>query len=314
MKYLAKKLFTLIITLFIVSLLAFLAFQIIPGNAAVLRLGTSGTPEQVEQLKQEMGLDRPIIIQYGDWLGSFLSGDMGISYTYNMPVEDMIAEKLPSTATLVLLGCLLMIGLSIPIGIFTARHAGGVVDRIMTVLNQILMSIPPVFVGILFSFVFGITLRVFVPGNFVSYEESLTKFLLFMFFPALSIALSRVAMTVKLLRASLLDEMDKNYIRTAFSRGHSRDTALRKHALRNSLVPVIVFMAVSAAEMVAAGIIIEQVFAIPGIGRLLIASIGTYDFPVVQAIVLILAAWVVVVNFIADILSQYIDPRVRLGE
>lgn len=314
MKYLAKKLFTLIITLFIVSLLAFLAFQIIPGNAAVLRLGTSGTPEQVEQLKQEMGLDRPIIIQYGDWLGSFLSGDMGISYTYNMPVEDMIAEKLPSTAALVLLGCLLMIGLSIPIGIFTARHAGGVVDRIMTVLNQMLMSIPPVFVGILFSFVFGITLRVFVPGNFVSYEESFTQFLLFMFFPALSIALSRVAMTVKLLRASLLDEMDKNYIRTAFSRGHSRDTALRKHALRNSLVPVIVFMAVSAAEMVAAGIIIEQVFAIPGIGRLLIASIGTYDFPVVQAIVLILAAWVVVVNFVADILSQYIDPRVRLGE
>lgn len=313
MKYLAKKLFTLIITLFIVSLLAFLAFQIIPGNAAILRLGTSGTPEQVERLKEEMGLNRPVVVQYGDWLGSFLTGDMGISYTYNMPVEEMIVEKLPSTVALVLLGCFLMVALSIPIGIFTARHAGGMVDRIMTVLNQILMSIPPVFVGILFSFVFGITLRVFIPGDFVSCEENFVQFLVFMFFPALSIALSRVAMTVKLLRSSLLDEMDKNYIRTAFSRGHSRDTALRKHALRNSLVPVIVFMAVSAAEMVAAGIIIEQVFAIPGIGRLLIASIGTYDFPVVQAIVLILAAWVVVVNFIADILSQYIDPRVRLG-
>lgn len=313
MKYIAKKLFTLIITLFIVSLLAFLAFQIIPGNAAVLRLGTNGTPQQVEQLKEEMGLNRPIAIQYGDWLGSFLSGDMGVSYTYNMPVEDMIAEKLPSTVALVLLGCLLMVVLSIPIGIFTARHAGGVVDRVMTVLNQVLMSIPPVFVGILFSFVFGITLRVFIPGDFVSWDENITQFLVFMFFPALSIALSRVAMTVKLLRSSLLDEMDKNYIRTAFSRGHSRDTALRQHALRNSLVPVVVFMAVSAAEMVAAGIIIEQVFAIPGIGRLLIASIGTYDFPVVQAIVLILATWVVVVNFLADILSQYIDPRVRLG-
>ena len=313
MKYIAKKLFTLIITLFIVSLLAFLAFQIIPGNAAVLRLGTNGTPEQVEQLKEDMGLNRPIVIQYGDWLGSFLSGDMGVSYTYNMPVEEMIAEKLPSTLALVLMGCFFMVALSIPIGIFTARHAGGMIDRIMTVLNQMLMSIPPVFVGILVSFVFGITLRVFTPGDFVSYDENLPRFLLFMIFPALSIALSRVAMTVKLLRSSLLDEMDKNYIRTAFSRGHSRDTALKKHALRNSLVPVIVFMAVSAAEMVAAGIIIEQVFAIPGIGRLLIASIGTYDFPVVQAIVLILATWVVVVNFIADILSQYIDPRVRLG-
>jgi len=313
MKYIAKKLFTLIITLFIVSLLAFLAFQVIPGNAAVSRLGTNATPEKVAQLEVEMGLDRPVMVQYGDWLSKFLRGDMGTSHTYNMPVKDMLAEKLPQTVVLVLLACLLMISLSFPIGIFTARHAGGLIDRVMTVLNQIVMSIPPVFVGILLSFVFGITLRVFTPGDFVSYEENLPRFMLFMLFPAISIAVSRIAMSVKMLRAALLDEMNKNYIRTAYSRGHSRDTALQKHALRNAMIPVIVFMAVSAAEMVAASIIIEQVFAIPGIGRLLLASIGTYDFPVVQAIVVILAAWVVIVNFIADLLSQYIDPRVRLG-
>lgn len=313
MKLIAKKLFTLIITLFIVSLLAFIAFQVIPGNAAVMRLGTNGSPEQLAALEAQMGLDRSLPTQYGGWLLRFVSGDMGMSYTYNMPVKDMIVEKLPLTAVLVLLACLLMVVLAFPIGIVTAKRAGGLFDRVMTVLNQVMMSVPPVFVGILLSFIFGITLRVFNPGDFVSYEENLPRFLLFMLFPALSIAVSRVAMAVKMLRTSLLEEMDRNYIRTAYSRGHSRESALLRHALRNALVPVIVFLAVSAAEMVAASIIIEQVFAIPGIGRLLIASIGNYDFPVVQAIVVILATWVVVVNFIADILSQYIDPRIRLG-
>jgi ABC-type dipeptide/oligopeptide/nickel transport system permease component len=313
MKYLAKKLFTLIITLFIVSLLAFLAFQVIPGDVVTSRLGTNATPEQVEELRRQLGLDEPVLERYSAWLFDFIRGDMGDSYSYNMPVKDMIGEKLPLTAALVLLSCLLMIALSFPIGIFTARHAGGIFDRFMTVLNQVMMSIPPVFVGILLSFVFGITLRVFTPGHFVSYEENIFRFLLFMIFPAISIAIPRIAMTVKLLRSSLLGEMDKNYIRTAYSRGHSRSTALRQHALRNAVIPVIVFIAVSAAEMVAGSIIIEQVFAIPGIGRLLLASIGGRDFPVVQAIVVILAFWVVIVNFIADILSQYIDPRVRLG-
>ncbi|MDF2838935.1 MAG: nickel/peptide transporter permease protein [Evtepia sp.] len=313
MKYVARKLFTLIITLFIVSLLAFLAFQIIPSDAALSRLGTNATPEQVAQLQHELGLDRSVMVQYGDWLSDFLHGDMGISFKYNMPVKEMIMEKLPLTAVLVLLACFLMVALSFPIGVFTARHAGGVFDRIMTVLNQILMSIPPVFVGILLSFVFGTLFRVFNPGSFVSYNENVLRFLLFMLFPALSIAISRIAMSVKMLRASLLGEMDKNYIRTAYSRGHSRSTALRKHALKNAVIPVIVFIAVSAAEMVAGSIIIEQVFAIPGIGRLLLVSISNRDYPVVQAIVMILAFWVVIVNFLADILSQYIDPRVRLG-
>ena len=313
MKYFAKKLCTLIITLFIVSLLAFLAFQVISGDPATSRLGTHATPEQVETLRQEMGLDRPVFVRYGEWLVNFLQGDMGESYRYNMPVRDMIAEKLPTTAILILMACGLMIALSIPIGVFTARHAGGLFDRILTVTNQIVMAIPPVFVGILFSFALGSLIRALTPVSFLSYGENLPRFLLFMLFPAMSIALARISMSVKLLRSSLLDEMEKPYIRTAYSRGHSRDTALRRHALRNAMIPVIVFMAVSAAEMVAASIIIEQVFAIPGIGRLLLASISNRDYPVVQAIVLILAVWVVVVNFIADILSQYTDPRIRLG-
>lgn len=308
-----RKLLTLIITLFLVSLLAFLAFQVIPGDVTTGMLGTSATPEQVEQLREELGLNRPVLERYGDWAASFLRGDWGTSYSYQMPVKEMVLDKLPVTAVLVLLAFAMTVAAAFPLGIFTARHEGGRLDRVMTVVNQVCMSIPPVFVGILLCFVFGITLRVFVPGKWAAWSDSPGKFLVYMIFPALAVALSRIAMTVKMLRSSILEEMGKDYIRTAFSRGRTRAAALKKHALRNAMIPVIAFLAVTAAELVAGSIVVEQVFAVPGIGRLLLASIGSRDFPVAQAIIVILAAWVVVVNFIADVLYQYMDPRIRIG-
>ena len=312
MKYILRKLLTLIITLFIVSLLAFLAFQVIPGSPATHMLGTHATAEAVAELENQLGLDKPVLIRYGHWVADFVRGDWGTSYSYHMPVRDMVMDKLPATAALVLMAFALTVLASFPLGILTARKEGGPLDRIMTVVNQICMSIPPVFVGILLCFAFGVTLRVFVPGRFVPFSRSPGQFLLYMLFPALSVALSRIAMTVKMLRSSILDEMNRDYIRTAFSRGRSRAEALKKHALRNAIIPVIAFLAVTAAELVAGSIVVEQVFTVPGIGRLLIASIGSRDFPVAQAIVVILAAWVTVVNFIADIIYQYIDPRIRI--
>ncbi len=313
MKYILRKLTTLIITLFMVSLLAFLAFQVIPGSPATRMLGTNATPEKIAALESELGIDQPVLVRYGHWVLDFVRGDWGTSYSYHMPVKDMILEKLPATATLVILAFLLVVLVSFPLGVATARREGGRLDRFITVFNQVCMSIPPVFVGILLSFVFGITLRVFVPGRFVTFSESPGRFLVYMIFPAIAVALSRIAMTVKMLRASILEEMGKDYIRTAFSRGRTRVDALRRHALRNALVPVVAFLAVTVAELVAGTIVVEQVFTVPGVGRLLLASISGRDFPVAQAIVVLLAAWVVLVNFIADILYQYMDPRIRIS-
>lgn len=312
MKYILRKLATLIITLFMVSLLAFLAFQVIPGSPATRMLGTNATPEKIAALEAELGFHDPVLVRYSNWVIDFVQGDWGTSYSYNMPVQEMVLEKLPATLTLALLAFALVVVLSFPLGIFTARREGGKTDRIMTVVNQVCMSIPPVFVGILLCYIFGIALKVFAPGNFVTFGEDPAGFLIYMIFPAISVALSRVSMTVKMLRSSILDEMNKDYIRTAFSRGRTRADALKKHALRNALIPVIAFLAVTAAELVAGTIVVEQVFAVPGIGRLLLASISGRDFPVAQAIVVILAAWVVIVNFIADILYQYMDPRIRI--
>ena len=166
----------------------------------------------------------------------------------------------------------------------------------MTVIDQIVMSVPPFFIGILLTVVFGLILHVFQPGSFDEAKGDPLSFFMYMIFPALSIAIPRIAMTVKMLRSSILDQMGQDYIRTAYSRGHDRDGVLWGHALRNALIPVITFIAVSMAEMVAGSIIIEQVFSIPGIGRLLLASISNRDFPVVQAIVVILTLWVVVIS------------------
>lgn len=311
MKYLLKRIFTLIITLFIVSLLAFLAFHVISDPASAM-LGTSATPESLAALREKLGLDRPIPVQYMQWLLAFLQGDFGSSYSYSMPVVGMIAQKLPITALLTFLSFVVMIVIAIPLGIFSARWEGGVLDRSLTVINQIFMSIPPFLLGVVFTYLFGIGLRLFVPGSFVSYTESWPGFLNYLIFPSLAIGIPRIAMTVKMLRSSILNQMGREYVRTARSRGSTQNRILTHHVLRNAIIPVITFIATSMAEIVASSIIIEQVFAIPGIGVLLLSSINNRDFPVVQAIVMILVCWVVLVNFIADLLYQYMDPRIRL--
>lgn len=312
MKYICKKFCTLIITLFIVSLLAFCAFDLI-GDPVTAMLGTDATAESIAALRHELGFDRPLPVRYFEWLGNFLTGDMGTSYSYHIPVAEMVGEKLPITLALTLMAFVLTVLCSIPLGILTARREGGIFDRVMLVLDQVVMAVPPFFIGILLTCLFGLVLHWFQPGNFDAARHGVLPFVSYMIFPALSIAIPRIAMTVKMLRSSILEQMGQDYIRTAYSRGNDRDGVLWGHALRNALIPVITFIAVSVAEMVAGSIVIEQVFSIPGIGRLLLVSISTRDFPVVQAIVVILALWVVVVNFIADVLYQYIDPRIRLS-
>ena len=312
MKYAAKKFLTLIITLFIVSLLAFLAFQIIPGDPTTKLLGTEATEEARAELRAELGLDRPIPVRYLEWLTNFLRGDMGESYSYHMPVSDMLGEKLVITFLLTLLSFVFTIALSIPLGSLTGSIRSGWLDGLVTAIALLVISVPAFFIGILSCFFFGIVLKLFVPGDFVSYTQDWGAFLAYLIFPALSIAIPRIAMTVKMLRSAILQELGKDYVRTARSRGAGRGDILRRHVLKNALIPVITFLAVSAAEIMTGTIIIEQVFTIPGVGRLLLSSISNRDFPVVQAIVVIMAAWIVIVNFVADLLYQLVDPRLRL--
>ncbi len=312
MKYVLKKTGTLIITLLIVSFLSFLAFSVIPGDAALSKLGTEATREQVEALQKEMGLDEPVLVRYGKWLGKFLTGDMGESFSYSMPVKNLIRDKVPVTAALTILSFLLILLLSVPLGIFTAQHEGKILDKILVVLNQIVMSVPGFFIGILLTYVFGLVLKWFTPGAYVSVSEDFTGFLGYLLAPAVAIALPRAAMGVKMLRSSVLSQMDADYVRTAYARGNGKTRVMYRHVLKNALLPVLTFWGMTIADIIANSIIIEQVFTIPGMGSLLISSISNRDYPVVQGILVIIAALVVIINFLVDLLYGRIDPRIRM--
>ena len=312
MRYIVKKLAVLIVTLLLVSVVAFLAFQIIPGDPTTKILGTGATPEKAAALRQELGLDGSVVSRYFRWLGSFVKGDAGISYNYRIPVSELLESKLGVTLCLSAMSFVLVAVISIPMGVWLAWRADSIFDRVFSGLNQIIMSVPPFFIGILFTFLFGIVLHWFTPGEFVAYGDDPLRFWGYLFFPALAIALPKSTMVVKLLRGSILSEYGKDYARTAYSRGSDTAGVIRRHLLRNALLPVVTFLAFTLAEIVAGSIIVEQVFAIPGLGRLLLSAIGNRDYPVVQAIVVILALIVMVVNTLADIVNQYIDPRLRL--
>lgn len=314
MKYIGKKMITLCITLLIVSFLAFFAFSIIPGDPAVAKLGTEATPERVAALRVEMGLDQPVMVRYMKWLGDFVSGDMGTSYSYNMPVSEMIMDKFPITITLSSMAFLFMIITAIPLGIYSAKHAGGKIDRGVIIVNQIIMSIPPFFAGILITYFFGLILKWFTPGKFVSYGESPGQFIAYLIAPAIAIALPKAAMTVKLLRSSLIEESKKEYARTAYSKGNTTNGVLYRHLLKNALIPVITFLGMAITDMIAGSVIIEQVFGIPGLGRILLASISNRDYPVVQGVVVLIAGIVIVVNIFVDVIYRIIDPRMRKSE
>lgn len=312
MRYAGKKIITMFLTLFAVTLFVFLAFHVISGDPATSMLGTQATPERVEALREEMGLNDPVLVQYGRWALNFIKGDMGTSYSYRMPVSEMIAGKIPVTLTMTIMAFLLMVVISVPLGIYTARHAGGVIDRIIYMINQVIMAFPPFFAGILITLVFGRIFKLFTPGGYISYEKSVTGFIGYLFFPSLAISLPKAAMAVKLLRSSVISESKLDYVRTAFSRGNRTRDVLYKHVLKNALIPVITFLGMVLADMIAGSIIIEQVFSIPGLGRILLTSISNRDYPVVMAVIVCIAVLVLVVNMIVDIIYGLVDPRISV--
>ena len=312
MKYAAKRVLLLAVTMLIVSLLAFVAFDLISGDAASAMLGLEATEEELELLREELGLNRPLLVRYADWISGFVTGDLGISYSYNLPVWELVAPKILVTLCLSLMSFLLIVAVSIPVGLVSVRSTGAAAGA-QTALNQLCMAVPPFFTGIILSWVFGITLKWFTPGDFPGLTQDFGGAMRHMFFAAVAIAIPRIAMTVRMLRSTVMGEMQKSYVRTAISRGNDRGAVLRRHVLKNALVPVVTFLAQTMAEIVAGSIVVEQVFGIAGLGRLLVASIANRDYPVVQTLVVLLALWVVLSGTIADLINLRLDPRLKLG-
>lgn len=317
MKYIAKKLITLILTLFLISAAVFIIFQVIPGDPALSVLGTEATTEQVEAFREEIGLNDPMPVRYLNWLKGVLKGDLGKSYRYKenlndlMEVSKLVTGKLPVTMTLAAMSLILIIVISIPVGIWWGGTKSKWVDSLLNVLSQVNMSIPSFFLGIIVIYFFGLKMKFFKPGGYVSYEENFGAFLAYLFFPALTIAFPKVAMTARFLRNSIISQLNSDYVKTAYSKGAGRGRVLFVHVLKNALIPVITFIGIVFAEIAAGSIVVEQVFGLPGIGRLLVSSISSRDYPVVQALMLYIVAVAVIIYFLVDILYKLIDPRVE---
>ncbi len=313
MQVILKKTGVLLVTLLLISLFAFLAFEIIPGDPTTMLLGSEYTPERAQALREELGLDRNVFLRFFEWLSGFVRGDMGTSYIYRMPVREVLRGKISVTAVLSLISWVLVIAISIPTGVALARYKNKPFGKIGVSLNQVIMAVPSFFLGILLTYLFGLLFKLFTPGKFVPFRESVSGCLVYLLFPALAISIPKAAKTVKLLRSSILSEMKMDYVLTAYSHGNSRWMVIRSHVFRNALLPVVTYLAMSLADIVASSIVVEQVFVVPGLGRLLVASISNRDYPVALCIVVMIAFVVVLMNYLADLLTQLIDPRLRLG-
>jgi ABC-type dipeptide/oligopeptide/nickel transport system permease component len=298
--------------MFLVSIICFLAFNVIHGDIASYLGGVWASPEQAQELREELGLDRNVFVRFFDWLGGFLSGNPGNSLQFRgEAITLIIADRLPVSITLALLSVFFILLISVPVSLLTVKREGGIVDRIVNLLTAAGISTPGFFLGLLFIFFFGFTLKLFIPGNYVSYKDHFWPFFGYLVFPALAIAVPNAAILIKFLRGSLFSELHSDYVRTARSKGASRLYILRHHVFKNAIIPSITVLGMIIAEVLSGSIIIEQVFSIPGIGRLLIASISSRDYPLIQALMVYIAFLVVTVNTLADICIMIIDPRIK---
>lgn len=310
-KYVLKKMGALIITLLITSAVIFFIFNLIPGDPAVNKLSTNATPAEIAAMRTKMGLDGPVVVRYFKWILGLFKGDFGTSFSYGTPVASLIADKVLVNGVLSVMSVLIMSAVSIPLGIYIAKHTGGFADQFFTLIGQVCMAVPPFLMGLILTLIFGVGLHFFRPGGYIAPGRNFGGFLAYMIAPALSIAIPKCAMCVRILKGNILSESVKGYATTAYSRGNDTTGLLYKHVLPNAIMPTITFIGMVFADMIASSIIVEQTFDIPGLGRLLINSISTRDYPVVEMIVLIIASGIMLVSTLTDIIHRVIDPRLK---
>jgi ABC-type dipeptide/oligopeptide/nickel transport system permease component len=314
-RFIVRRLAITLVTLLLVSALSFLAFSVIPGDPASLLLGVEAPEERLAVLREELGLNRSIPARYFSWLGGLFTGNLGNSVRFRgEPIAGLIMDRLPVTCALASLSLVLILLLSLPAALIAAGKEGGLLDRIINTTATLSISFPGFFLAVLFIWIFGLGFRLFSPGVYVRYTESPAGFFGGLVFPALAIAIPNAAILVKFLRASILQQLRLDYVRTARGKGASPRQVLYRHALKNSLLPALTLLGMIAGDVFSGSIIIEQIFTIPGIGRLLIAAISSRDYPMIQTLVVYIAFIVVLANTLVDIAIQLIDPRIRISE
>jgi peptide/nickel transport system permease protein len=311
LKVLALRLSSLLLTLFIISLAIFVILEVLPGDPAAIMLGTSSQPDTLAALRHQMGLDQPALVRYVAWIGGVLTGNFGNSYSYGVPVSGLIAERLTVTAPLTVMAITLSLSVALPLGVFAAAKQRGAVDVGATLFSQLGIAIPNFWIGLLLILFFSLTLGWFPAGGFRGWGEGIWPGIKSLILPAIALAIPQSAILTRVTRSAVLDVMNEDFVRTARAKGVSRNRALWRHAVPNALVPVVTILGLQISVLLAGAVLVENVFSLPGMGRLAYQALAQRDLVVIKNVVLLFAGIVILVNLIVDAAYIVLDPRLR---
>jgi peptide/nickel transport system permease protein len=308
-QYILRRLVQMIPVVFGITLVVFALLQLIPGDPVVTMLGLQARPEAVTALRHELGLDRPLWEQYLRYMGNLATFDLGDSLKFRVSVTSLLRDRLEVSLALIGYATVLMVILALPLGIISALRKDGLFDQITRALLMVTLVMPAFLIGILFLTYFSIKLQLFPVSG---YGEDWQEHLHHLFLPALTIALSIVPILVRALRTSILEAMGSDYVRTARAKGLREQAVVTAHVLRNALIPAVTLLGLSVGYLMGGTVIVENVFSLPGAGKLLVDAISARDYPLVQSTTLVFAILVILVNLGTDLIYTFLDPRVRL--
>ena len=314
LRYVTKRFLSLCVALVVASAVIFTLVEVVPGDPASFMLGINAQEDTLAALREELGLNGSLLSRYLDWVGGMVRGDFGTSYTYRTDVAGMIADRMQVSLPLALYALALSTFIAFPAGIWAAARRGRVGDVAVMGATQLGLAVPNFWFAMLMVLVFAIKLRWFPAGGFAGWEKGLWPGLKSLTLPAIALALPQAAILTRVMRSALIDALGEDYIRTARAKGLTRGQALRRHALRNALIPVLTIIGMQFSFLLAGAIIIENVFFLPGLGRLVFQSISARDLIVVESVVMLLVFAVIVVNFAVDLAYALVDPRLRTRE
>ena len=295
------------------SILVFVVVNLLPGDVATVMLGVNATPENVAALRHSLGLDQPLWLRYLEWASGLLHGDLGTSVLSHTPVGPLVLQKLTVSAPLALLAALIALVVAVPAGIVAGVRHRAVSGSLISALSLVGIAVPAFWAGLLLATVFAVRLRIFPAGGFIDWTDDAVAALKSLVLPAVALGLVQGAVLTRFIRSAVVEVQREDYIRTARAKGMTRWQALRRHGLRNAAIPVVTVLGIQFTSLLVGAIVVENVFVLPGLGRLLFQSVGNRDLVVVQDVVMMLTGVVLTVNFLVDLLYRAVDPRLRTG-
>ncbi len=310
-RYVLRRVTALAVTLFFVSVLVFVVIRVLPGDPALIMLGPDSSPEVAARLRTSMGLDRPLAVQYVEWVARAARGDFGRSMQYDVPVGGLILSRMNVTLPLTLLAAGLMVMAAIPLGVFAATRHRRWGDYLAMVLSQLGVAVPGFWAGLLLILLFSVRLGWVQAGGFDGWDQGMWPALKSLLLPAIALGLFQFAVLSRTTRSAVLEVLREEYVRTARAKGLAEGAVLFRHVLGNAMIPIVTVAGIQLGQLVVGSIVLESVFYLPGLGRLALGAISARDLPVVQGVVLFVATLIVTINFAVDILYGVLDPRIR---